>query len=90
MVEKNQEKYLQETSFGKIVIRGLKKLITECSSIKSLAMAAIVGLTYFGKMDSLAAVLGLLGLVGAKEVDLTQVIEIVKSKFGGNNVNIPS
>ena len=82
MAEIDQEKYLQETPLKRIVIRGLKKLITECSSSKSLAMVAIVGLVYFGKMDSWAAVVGLLGLTGAKEVDFTQVVEIVKSKLG--------
>jgi hypothetical protein len=78
----DQEAYLNNTSLGKICVRGVKKLVTEISSIKTLAMGAIVGLVYFGKMDSMAGVIGLLGLVGAKEIDFTQVIEIVKSKFG--------
>jgi hypothetical protein len=79
----DQETYLSSTSFGKICQRGAKKLITELSSVKSLAMLAIVGLNYFGKLDSYATIIGLLGLVGAKEIDINQVITIIQSKFGG-------
>lgn len=80
----DQEGYLASTSLRDVCVRGIKKLITEISSIKTLAMFAIIGLTYFGKMDSIAAVIGLLGLVTAKEIDFNQVINIVQSRFGGN------
>lgn len=89
--EKTQEQYLTDTpliwSKNSIVIRGVKKLVTECSSIKSLAMAAIVGLVWFQKMDSMAGVVGLLGLVGAKEIDFSQVVNIIQSRFGGGPKN---
>ena len=77
-----QEEFLAQTGLGDICIRGIKKLVTEITSVKTLAMIAIVGLVYLQKMDSMAGVIGLLGLVGAKEVDFTQVIEIVKGRFG--------
>ena len=80
----SQEVYLSSTTVKDVCKRGVKKLITECSSTKSLAMVAIVGLTAFGKMGDMAAVVGLLGLVGAKEVDFTEVFNIVKSRFGGS------
>lgn len=79
----DQETYLEKTSLGKICVRGIKKLVTELSSIKTLAMGAIVALNYFGKMDSYATIIGLLGLIGAKEVDFTQVVNIIQSRFGG-------
>jgi hypothetical protein len=81
MSDQSQEDYLNTASLGKVCARGMKKLVTECSSIKTLAMAATVGLVYFGKMDSMAGMVGLLALVGAKEVDFTEVINIVKSRF---------
>lgn len=79
----DQETYLANTPLKDICIRGIKKLVTEVSSVKSLAMLAFVGLNFFGKMDSYATVVGLLGCIGAKEVDFTQIIEIVKSRVGG-------
>jgi hypothetical protein len=79
--DKSQEDYLATTGLGAVCVRGVKKLVTELSSVKTLAMVAITGLVYFGKMDSMAGVVGLLGLVGAKEVDFTEVINIVKSRF---------
>lgn len=78
----DQETYLINTPLKDICLRGMKKLITEVSSVKSLAMLAFVGLNFFGKMDSYATVVGLLGCIGAKEIDFTQVIEIVKGRFG--------
>lgn len=78
----DQETYLTNTPLKDICVRGIKKLVTEVSSVKSLAMLAFVGLNFFGKMDSYATVVGLLGCIGAKEIDFTQVVEIVKSKFG--------
>lgn len=79
----SQETYLSQTKFWDICLRGIKKLITEVSSIKTLAMLAFVALNFFGKMDSYATVIGLLGCIGAKEIDFTQITEIVKSRFGG-------
>lgn len=82
----NQEDYLVTTPLiwsrkNSIVLRGLKKLTTELTSVKTLAMIAIVGLVYFGKMDSYAGMIGLLGLVGAKEIDFNQVVNIIQSRF---------
>ena len=78
----DQETYLANTPLKQICIRSIKKFATEISSIKTLAMGAIVGLVYLGKMDSFAAIVGLLGLIGAKEVDFTQVVNIIQSKLG--------
>jgi hypothetical protein len=79
----SQEDYLAQTKLTGICMRGIKKLITEVSSMKTLAMAAFIGLNYMGKMDSLYTMIGVLGCVGAKEVDFTQITEIIKNKFGG-------
>ena len=79
----DQETFLANTSLKDICIRGIKKLVTEVSSVKSLAMLAFVGLNFFGKMDSYATVIGLLGCIGAKEIDFSQVVTIIQSKFGG-------
>lgn len=78
----DQEAYLNTTSLGKICVRGIKKFITEITSIKTLAMGAIVALNYFGKMDSYATIIGILGLIGAKEIDFTQITNIIQSRFG--------
>lgn len=79
----SQEEYLNQTKLKDIFLRGIKKLITEVTSIKTLAMMAFVGLNYMGKMDSYATMIGVLGCVGAKDIDFTQVTEIIKNKFGG-------
>jgi hypothetical protein len=79
----SQEQYLAQTPLKDICIRGVKKLVTEVTSIKTLAMITIGTLNYLGKIDSMSAVVGLLGLVGAKEIDFTEITNIVKSRFGG-------
>lgn len=84
---KDQESYLASTPLiwdrkNSIVLRGLKKLTTEITSIKTLAMAAFIGLNYYGKLGDMATVFGVLGCIGAKEVDFTQVVNIIQSKFG--------
>lgn len=78
----SQEEYFSGTGLGTICIRGVKKLVTELTSVKTLAMIAFVGLTAFGKMGDMACVAGLLGCIGAKEVDFSQVVEIVKTRLG--------
>jgi hypothetical protein len=44
---------------------------------------AIVFLCWYGKLDSMWTVIGLMGITGAKEIDFNTVLEIVKLKFGG-------
>jgi hypothetical protein len=78
----SQEDYLANSTVKDVIFRGIKKMITEVSSMKTLAMVAIVCLNFFGKLDSMSTVIGLLGLIGAKEIDFTQITEIIKNKFG--------
>jgi hypothetical protein len=78
----SQEQYLATTGFGKVCLRGCKKLVTEITSMKTLAMGAFVGLAAFGKLGDLATVAGILGCIGAKEIDFTQITEIIKTRFG--------
>jgi hypothetical protein len=81
--EQTQEEYLSGTGLEDICIRGIKKLVTEVTSIKTLAMAGFFALLFLQKLDGMTGVVAILGCLGAKEVDFTQVIEIVKTRFGG-------
>jgi hypothetical protein len=82
-VGQGQEDYLAKTLIGAICLRGIKKLITELTSIKTLALAAMIILLFFKRVDSMWGIMGVLALTGAKEIDFTQVINIIKDKWGG-------
>jgi hypothetical protein len=79
---KDQEAVLASTRLDQLLLRGLKKVILEVTSVKTWIMAAIIILLFYGKIDPMWAIVGLMGLTGAKELDINQVVEIVKMKFG--------
>jgi hypothetical protein len=80
-----QESYFANTSFRGVCIRGAKKAITECSSIKSLALAGVFGLMAFTKLDAMWGIIGILGLVGAREIDFNQIIQVFQGRIGGGS-----
>ena len=78
-----QESYFSSTSFGKVCIRGAKKMVTECSSIKTLAMGGFFVMMAIGKIEAMWAVIGILGLIGAREIDFNQIIQVFQGRIGG-------
>jgi hypothetical protein len=82
MPEEPQEKYLTKTSFKNIIARGLKKLITELTSIKTLFLAFICVAAWYNKITDLWCVIGGLAVLGVKELP-TNIFETIVNKFGG-------
>jgi hypothetical protein len=78
-----QEGYLANTSMKNVCLRGVKKLIVEMTSIKTLALAAMVTMLFLNRIDALYGVIGVVALTGAKEVDFTAIVNIFQSRFGG-------
>lgn len=64
----DQEAYLKNTSFGQIISRGTKKLITELTSIKTLFLAFICVALAFGWISDIVGVIGGLATLGVKEI----------------------
>lgn len=63
-----QEKYLSETSTGDIVIRGIRKLVTELTSIKTMFIATIFVGIFYGKINDLVGLVIGLAALGVKEI----------------------
>lgn len=86
MTEVDQEQFLHDTPllFGKksIVLRGLKKLVTELTSVKTLFLAFLCAATWYGKISELAGVIGGLATLGVKEIP-TEVFTALIQKFTG-------
>ncbi len=64
----NQEEYLKTVGFKEIIIRGFKKMLTELTSVKFLAMGGIFCLLIYGKVDSLAGIVGILAILGIRDL----------------------
>ena len=76
----DQESYLQETSLGRIILRGIKKLMTEMTSTKFLLLVFIcVGIWQKFIQDSIGLGTALL-IIGIREVP---VDAIIGKLFGG-------
>jgi hypothetical protein len=64
----DQEIYLEKTGFKLIIVRGMKKVITELTSIKTMALVGVFSLLATGKIDSWAGIAGILTLVGIRDL----------------------
>jgi hypothetical protein len=80
-----QEKFLAETPlvWGKnsIILRGLKKLTAELTSIKTLFIAATFVGIFYGKIDDLTGLIIGLAALGVKEIP-SEVFSALVNKFG--------
>jgi hypothetical protein len=67
-----QEEYLNQTPliWGKnsVVLRGMKKLITELTSVKTLFLTFICVATWYGKISEWVCIFGGLAILGVKEI----------------------
>ena len=86
MAEIDQEKYLNETPliWGKnsIVLRGIKKVATELTSIKTLFLAFVCVAAWYDKISDMWCIIGGLGILGVKELP-SNIFETIINKFGG-------
>lgn len=70
----DQEEYFEKTSVGGIVLRGLKKLVTEMTSVKFLLLVFIcIGIWQKFIQDSLGLGTALL-IIGIREVPVDAII----------------
>ena len=70
----DQEEYFEKTSVGGIIIRGLKKLVTEMTSVKFLLLVFIcIGIWQKFIQDSIGLGTALL-VIGIREVPVDAII----------------
>jgi hypothetical protein len=70
----DQEEYFEKTSVGGIIIRGLKKLVTEMTSVKFLLLAFVcIGIWQKFIQDSIGLGTALL-IIGIREVPVEAII----------------
>ena len=70
----DQEEYFEKTSVGGIIFRGLKKLITEMTSVKFLLLAFVcIGIWQKFIQDSIGLGTALL-IIGIREVPVDAII----------------
>jgi len=71
----DQEQYLERTSIGEIILRGLKKLITEMTSVKFILLIFIcVGIWQKFIQDTIGLGTALL-IIGIREVPIETILE---------------
>lgn len=64
----DQEKYLNETPIWQILKRGVKKLITELTSIKTLFLGFLCVAMAYGWISDTMGIIGGLATLGVKEI----------------------
>ncbi len=70
----DQEEYFEKTSIGRIILRGLKKLVTEMTSVKFLLLVFIcIGIWQKFIQDSIGLGTALL-IIGIREVPVDATI----------------
>ncbi len=70
----DQEEYFEKTSVGGIILRGLKKLVTEMTSVKFLLLSFVcVGIWQKFIQDSIGLGTALL-IIGIREVPVDAII----------------
>ena len=79
----DQEKYLMETGLGKIILRGLKKITTELSSIKTLFLGFICVAMAFGWISDTVGIIGGLATLGVKEIPSEVFVALIQ-RFSGS------
>jgi len=63
-----------------VVLRGVKKLITELTSIKTLFLGFICVATWYGKISDVVCIVGGLATLGVKEIP-GEVFTAIMSKI---------
>ncbi len=76
----DQEAYLKTVGVKEIIIRGVKKMLTELTSVKFLAMGGIFCLLVYGKVDSLTGIVGILAILGIRDLP-----ESIVQRISGSN-----
>jgi len=76
-----QENYLQKATFKEIIIRGTKKVLTELTSVKFLAMCGIFALMAYNKIGDVAGIVGILAILGIRDLPES----IIQKINGGSN-----
>jgi hypothetical protein len=82
MAEVDQETYLKEAPFKDTILRGLKKVITELTSIKTLFLVFICVAAWYDKISDMWCIVGGLATLGVKELP-SNIFETIVNKFGG-------
>ena len=77
----DQETYLKKTSFQVVITRGLKKLIVELSSIKTLFLAFICIAVAKNWISDMWGIIGGMAVMGVKELP-SNIFEIIINKIG--------
>jgi hypothetical protein len=67
-VTMDQEQYLKETGLWPVVARGVKKLVTELTSVKTLFLAFLCVAIAKGWIGDVAGIIGGLATLGVKEI----------------------
>jgi hypothetical protein len=81
----DQEAYLKVTSTKDILIRGGKKIITEITSVKTLALGGIFVLLFLQKIDAMWGIIGITTLTGVREIPIDAIVNLYKNKINGKN-----
>jgi len=76
----DQETYLKETTIGRIIVRGVKKLITELTSIKTLFLAFLCVAMAHKWISDWAGIIGGLATLGVKEIP-TELFSAIIQRF---------
>ena len=82
MTEDPQESYLAGTSLRQIVLRGIKKTITEMSSVKTLFLTFLCVAGWYDKISDTWLIVGGLAVLGVKELPSDIFVKII-DKVGG-------
>jgi hypothetical protein len=80
MPEQDQETYLKDASYKDIFNRGLKKLITEVTSMKTLFLAFICVACAFNWISDMWTIVGGLATLGVKELP-SDIFTTLMNKF---------
>ncbi len=78
----NQEEYLSKTNLKDVALRGLKKMTTEVTSIKTLFIGVVFVGIFCGKINDLTGLIVGLAALGAKEVP-PELFSAIITKFTG-------
>jgi len=77
-----QEEYISNTPFWTIVFRGIKKVVIEMTSIKTIFLTFICVAAWCDKVSDMWFIVGGLATLGVKELP-SNIFETVINRFGG-------
>ena len=79
----DQETYLKETKAKEIAVRGVKKLLTEITSIKFLLLCYVCVAIPFKWVSDTVGLGAALVLVGLREVPVDAIMGVLTNKLTG-------